>query len=306
MAVLNPPRVLPGLGRAIVNYLLDARRTLTQDELVAAFKPDGLNPGANAASGVTNTVSALRAIDVLDEDADGALRIGSKVETFKTPFTKQQFRRVLQNRVFDVDPGDDLWRTQAGEGRTRGARDLHRALTWLLAQDALGQPLGWNDNVQVMQTDQFSTTNNEAWAITNDTRWLATVRWILVLGLATTSVVRDKNGVVPLPVIAVDDAISDFPNERLTIHDFLARLGRAIPFVHGGPARSGLVAYLGRDPDAGIRADCADSSIGQALRILEEQGRVHFEALPDADGIRLSRFDSTRQTHVIVQAGGMK
>ena len=42
MAVLNPPRTLPGLGRAIVNYLLDARRSSTEDDLVAAFKPEGL------------------------------------------------------------------------------------------------------------------------------------------------------------------------------------------------------------------------------------------------------------------------
>src|SRR4051794_11490987 len=135
MAVLNPPRVLPGLGRAIVNYLLDARRTPTEDELVAAFKPEGLNPGADAASGVRNTISALRAIDVLEEAADGALRIGSKVETFKTPYTTRQFRRVLQDRVFANDHSGDLWATQAGEGHTSGARDLHRALTWVLAQD---------------------------------------------------------------------------------------------------------------------------------------------------------------------------
>ncbi|TDW18956.1 protein DpdG [Kribbella kalugense] len=306
MAVLNPPRVLPGLGRAIVNYLLDARRTPTEDELVAAFKPEGLNPGADAASGLRNTISALRAINILEEDADGALRIGPKVETFNTPYTTRQFRRVLQDRVFAIDQSGDLWATQAGERHTSGARDLHRALTWVLAQDALGRPLAWTDNVQAMQADQFKTRNNEAWAITNDTRWLATVRWILALGLATTSVVKDKNGIVPLPVIAVDDALDDFPNERLAIHDLLARLGRAIPVLHGGSIRSSMVARLGGDPDAGIKAECADSSIGQALRILEDRGRLAFEALPDADGIRLSRFDNARQTHVIIKAGGKK
>ena len=73
MAVLNPPRSLPGLGRAIVNYLLDARRNWTEDDLVAAFKPEGLNPAAEAAGGLKNTMSALRAINVLEADADGAL-----------------------------------------------------------------------------------------------------------------------------------------------------------------------------------------------------------------------------------------
>lgn len=306
MAVLNPPRSLPGLGRAIVNYLLDARRNPTEVELVAAFKPEGLNLGADAASGLTNTISALRAINVLEADVDGALRIGPEVKTFKTPFTKDQFRRVLQNRVFDLDHDGDIWATQAGDGHTSGGRDLHRALTWVLAQDALGPPLAWTDNVQAMQTDQFETKNNEAWAITNDTRWTPTTRWILALGLATASVVKDRNGIVPLPVVAIDDALNGFPNERMTIHDLLARIGKAIPALHGGTVRSRLVARLGSDPDPGINAACADSSVGQALRILEERGRVAFETLPDADGIRLSRFDNTRQTHVTVKSEGKK
>jgi hypothetical protein len=306
MAVLNPPRVLPSLGRAIVNYLSDARRSPTEAELIAAFKPEGLNPGADAASGLSNTVSALRAINILEQDAGGVLRISSHVDTDKAPLTKQQFRRVLQARVFDLDRPGDLWATHAGDGHTRGARDLHRALTWVLAQDALGSPLAWTENVQPMQREQFNTTINEAWAITNDTRWLATVRWILALGLATPSVVRDNNGIVPLPVVAVEDALAEFPKERTTIHDFLNRLGKAIPVLHGGSARRGLVAFLGGDPDPGINAECADSSVGQALRVLEDRGRVAFETLPDADGIRLSRFDNTRQTHVTVKGGGQK
>jgi hypothetical protein len=306
MAVLNPPRSLPVLGRAIVNYLLDARRNPSEDDLVAAFKPEGLNPAVEAAGGLKNTLSALRAINVLEADAEGALRISPKVDPPKRQFTKAQFRRVLQDRVFDFDRDGDVWATRVGDGHTSGGRDLNRALSWLLAQDALGGPLAWTENVQRMQTDQFKTTNNEAWAITNDTRWLPTVRWILALGLANPSVVKDKNGIVPLPVDAIDDALNGFPNERMTIHDFLARIGRAVPVLHGGAVRSGLVAQLGSDPDPGINAECADSSVGQALRILEERGRVAFETLPDADGIRLSRFDNTRRTHVTVKTGGKK
>lgn len=306
MAVLNPPRSLPVLGRAIVNYLLDARRNPTEDELVAAFKPEGMNPAVEAAGGLKNTLSALRAINVLAADVDGALRIGPKVKTFKTPFTKDQFRRVLQGRVFDFDRDGDVWVTEAGEGHTSGARDLNRALAWVLAQDALGRPLAWTENLETMQFEQFGTNDRESWAVVNDTRWNPTVRWILALGLATPSLISGKSGVVPLPVVAIEDALSGFPIGRMTIHDFLARIGKAIPVVHGGSVRSGLVAHLGIDPDPGINANCADSSVGQALRILEDRGRVAFETLPDADGIRLSRFDNARQTHVTVKTGGKK
>ncbi|SKC66490.1 protein DpdG [Krasilnikoviella flava] len=306
MAVLNPPRTLPGLGRAIVNHLLEARRAPTEDELLATFKPEGLNQGAQASGGLLNTISSLRAINVLKTAGDGTLQLGDRLPSTKVPFDRAQFRRVLQEHVFDLRRDGDVWAGQPGEGHTSGARDLNRALTWVLAQDALGQPLSWTDNVQTLQAQQFLTGSNASWAITNDTRWLANVRWALALGLATTSMMKDKNGIVPLPVVAVADAVSRVPADRYSVHDFLVSLGRAVPVLHGGSLRSGLVSVLGSDPDPGVTEDCADSSVGQSLRILEDQGRLQFETLPDAEGIRLSRSDATRQTHVIVKQGGKK
>lgn len=306
MAVLNPPRTLPGLGRAIVNHLMEAGRSYTEDDLVTAFKPPGLNEDTTAADGVKNTISSMRAIEVLETGSEGMLRLGVKVPVPGTPFTIDQFRRVLQARVFDLGRDGDVWVTQAGDAHTSGARDLNRALTWMLAQDALGQPLSWTENVQTMQADQFRTNDKQTWAITNDTRWTAASRWMSALGLATPSVMKDRSGLVPLPVLAVGDALAQLPEDRLGIHDLLARVGQALPVLHGGSMRTGLVSLLGTDPDPGIVAECGDSSVGQALRILEDRGRVKFETLPDAQGIRLSRFDAARQTHVIVKAGGKR
>lgn len=305
MAVLNPPRTLPGLGRAIVNYLLDARRSWTEEDLVAAFKPEGLNPGAEAAGGLKNTISSLRAINVLETQADGTLQLGAHISTPKAPFDGPEFRRVLQSRVFDLNRDGDIWATRRGDGHTSGARDLNRGLTWMMAQDALGQPLSWN-TLESLQPEQFRTNDRDSWAVVNGAQWLPASRWIVALGLAVPSVMREKAGVVPLPVTAMEDALRDMPEERLPIHDLLARIGQALPVLHGGPMRSGLVSLLGSDPDPGIVADCADSSVGQALRILEERGRIRFETLPDAQGVRLSRFDGTRQTHAIIQSGGKK
>ena len=304
MAVLNPPRTLPGLGRAVVNYLLEARRTLNEDELLATFKPEGLNPCVNAGDGLLNTISSLRAINVLRTDGEGALQVGDRLGGVKAPLDTTQFRLVLQEHVFDLRRDGDVWVSQPGDGHTSGARDLNRALTWVLAQDALGQPLSWTDNVQTLQAQQFSTSNNESWPISNDTRWLANVRWAIALGLATPSVMKDKSGVVPLPVVAVADAISRIAPDRYSVRELLANLGGAVPVLHGGVLRTGLVSVLGSDPDPGVAQECADSSVGQSLRILEDQGKLQFETLPDAEGIRLSRFDATRQTHVIVKAGG--
>src|SRR3954451_2252917 len=120
MAVLNPPRTLPGLGRAIVNYLLDARRSSTEDDLIAAFKPDGLNPGAEAAGGLKNTISSLRAINVLETNPDRTLQLGAQVPARKAPFAPPEFRRLLQSRVFALGRDGDVWATQLGDGHTSG------------------------------------------------------------------------------------------------------------------------------------------------------------------------------------------
>ena len=156
----------------------------TEDDLVAAFKPEGLNPGAEAAGGLKNTISSLRAINVLETNRDGTLQLGATGPVPEVSVRRSgQFRRVLQARVFDLGRDGDVWATQPGDGHTSGARDLNRALTWVMAQDALGQPLSWTENLQTLQPEQFGTNDRESWAIINDTRWVAASRWIVALGL---------------------------------------------------------------------------------------------------------------------------
>src|SRR3954447_7900326 len=78
----------------------------------------------------------------------------------------------------------DPWSIAEGEAKTSGARDLSRAFSWFLAQDALGEPLRWADNVEGLQAVQFATTQNDEWALINDNRWNPFVRWAPALGLA--------------------------------------------------------------------------------------------------------------------------
>ena len=56
--------------------------------------------------------------------------------------------------------------------------------------------------------------------------------------------------------------------------------------------RSGLVIPPWHDPDPGIIADCADSSVGQALRILEERGRIASKHSQTHKASACPRFDS--------------
>ena len=269
MAVLNPPRTLPGLGRAIVNYLLDARRSLDRGRPRRRLQAGGPEPRRRGRRrSEEHDLLSARDQRARNESPTERCNWAPQVPTPKSPFDAPEFRRVLQSRVFDLGRDGDVWATQPGDGHTSGARDLNRALTWVMAQDALGQPLSWTENLQTLQPEQFGTNDRESWAIVNDTRWVAASRWIVALGLGDP--VRhegpDRRG------SATSDSgrgrtANDARRTASPIHDLLARIGQALPVLHGGSMRTGLVSLLGTDPDPGIAADCADSSVGQALRI---------------------------------------
>lgn len=303
MAVLNPPRVFPGLGRAIINFLIENRSSWDEDGLVGAFKPPGVNEDVNAPDAVRNTVSALRAVGVLVHDSQGKTTVSSSVTQKGTRFSRDDFRRLMLSQVFDVGRDGDPWSVGEGEAATYGARDLARALSWFLAQDAVSTPLRWIDTVQNLQFVQFATEDNTKWAISNDFRWGSFARWTQVLGLGVPSVVRGKTGLVPLPTLAITDVLADIPNARMPIQDFLAALSLRLPVLHGGVIRRGLVTRLGYDPDPGVQSNYVDTSIAQVLRILEQRGLLTFESLGDADGVVLSRSDQSRTTHVTLKGG---
>lgn len=303
MAVLNPPRAIPGLGRSIVNFLIESRSTWDDASLVGAFKPAGVNDDGNAADGVRNTVSAFRAIGIIERGPEGSTVVASSVAEVGRAFDTTEFRRLMLRHVFDLARDGDPWAVAGDDAVTRGARDLTRALSWFLAQDAQAEPLSWTSNVQPLQTTQFATNVMDRWAITNDTRWSAFSRWASALGLAAPSVVRSRAGLVPLPTIAVADALEELPATRMPIFEFLDALAQKLPVLPGGLIRSGLVSRLGYDPDPGIQAHAVDSSLAQALRILEARGWLSFESLADAEGVPVSTLDQARTTHVILRGG---
>jgi hypothetical protein len=306
MAVLNPPRVLPGLGRAIVNFLIESRSTWDEPGLVDAFKPEGVNDSPAATDGVTNTISAFRAIGILTNDSQGNITVASDVTLRNSGFDRAAFRRMTLTHVLDLGRDGDPWSVGEGEANTSGARDLARALSWFLAQDALASPLRWADNVEKLQSEQFSTSQNDKWALINDTRWNAFFRWAPALGLAVPSVVRAKPGLVPLPTVAVADAVDEMVSRRMPIQEFLSALAQKLPVLPGGVIRNGLVMRLGTDPDPGVQANAVDTSVAQVLRLLESRGRVAFENLADADGVQLAPGDEVRTTHITLKGGKKK
>jgi hypothetical protein len=265
-----------------------------------------MNESGGAADGVTNTVSAFRAIGMLANDAQGNITVAGSVTQRGSAFDRVAFRRITLRHVLDIGRDGDPWSVGEGEASTSGARDLTRALSWFLAQDALASPLRWADNVEKLQSDQFRTSQNDRWALTNDTRWNAFLRWAPALGLAVPSVVRAKPGLVPLPAVAVADAVDEMTARRVPIQEFLGALAQLLPVLPGGVIRNGLVTRLGTDPDPGVQANAVDTSVAQTLRLLESRGLIAFERLADADGVQLSRTDQIRTTHVTIKGGKKK
>lgn len=300
MAALNPPRVIPGLGRSIVNFLLENRKEWDDAALVDVFKPQGVNDAEGAADGVKNTLSAFRAIGILELAPGGLSTVARSVAKHGKAYGRAEFRSLMLKQVLDLDRDGDPWAVSEGDAYTRGARDLSRALSWFLAQDALGEPLRWADNVERLQASQFATTENGKWALINDTRWNAFSRWAPALGLAVPAVVRSTGapGLVPLPTVAIADVVATLPGGRIPIFDFLSTLAQRIPVLPDGVIRRGLVNRLGGDPDPGVLAHAIDSSLSQVLRLLESRGVFVFETLADADGVQLSVSDQARTTHV--------
>lgn len=306
MAVLNPPRALPGLGRAIVNFLIESRATWTESELIKAFKPTGLNDAKTAFEGVTNTVSAFRAIGIIETDSRGAISVSSGVLSAGTQFGRNDFRRLTLKHVLDLSRDGDPWTIGDEDAQTRGARDLTRALSWFLAQNALGAPLSWTNNVQRLQHDQFGTSNNSEWPFQNSARWGPFERWAIALGFATPSVIRGNSALIPLPTLPIADAIGEMSPGSIPVQDFLNDLGQRLPVLSGGVIRKGLLRQLNIDPDPGIQGNAVDTSVAQVLRLLETRGDLSFENMADADGIFLSRTSQNRTTHITLKGGNKR
>lgn len=300
MAVLNPPRALPGLGRAVINFLGENRTTWDEAGLIATFKPVGVSESEDT-TGITNTLSSFRAIGMLNS-SQGNITVSDSVKAMGSAFGRDEFRRVTLAHVLDLSRDGDPWALGEGEASSSGARDLTRGLSWFLAQDALGMPLSWATNVEQRQAEQFGPDKGQ-WVFQNDTRWGAFTRWALALGLARTAVLRSHSALVPLPTLAIADVVACMPVGQLPVHDFLGILARNLPILPGGVIREGLVTQLRRDPDPGLQRDALDTSVAQVLRILEVRGRITLDNMADAEGVFLSPNSHSRTTHITLKGG---
>jgi hypothetical protein len=289
MAVLNPPGALPGLARSIVNHLLMARASYDVPRLTALFAPAGINTSPDWTRGVDNTLSAARAIGLIETSLGETVVVPEVVrdKAGGRPFTRSGFRRLLRELVLDVRRDGDPWAVD-DEARTTGARDLNRALSWFLAQDALGPALSWTGpdehSAERLQSAQLQHLPDEDRPIVNDTRWGAFGRWVMAMGLAEPAPVRGSGvGLVPLPQEAIRDVALRMERRTWPVAEFLDALAAALPVLDGGVFREGLRSVLSEEPDPGVRVHAVDTSIAQAVLLLEDEGCLDLTYGSDAE-----------------------
>ncbi len=260
MAVLNPPRVIPGLGRSIST---SSSRTgaLGRREFVER-SASGVNDDGNSADGVRNTLSAFRAIGIIESGYEGSTVVASSVAAAGRSFDRTEFRRLMLRHVFDLDRDGDPWSVPSGEGLTSGARDLSRALSWFLAQDALENRSSWRTTSSNCRTPIRHHEDDRC--TVNDTRWNASP-----LGSCTrlaTPSVGDPSRL---------DSTSDNRRwRRLTrcrrgdcVFEFLDLLSDSTPSPACGVIRKRLATRL-RPTPIPAQAHAVDASLAQVFRIL--------------------------------------
>jgi hypothetical protein len=285
MAVLNPPSALPGLARSITNHLLTDPSSYDEERLTALFAPRGISDIQDPTRGVDNTLKAARAIGLITQQPSGIVEVSGvvKARAKGKAFTRNEFRQVLRQMALDVKRDGNPWAGDL-EARTAGARDLSRAASWFLSQDALGPALSWAGkdihSVQELQSNQLRHISDDERPVGNNTRWESFARWALALGLAEATA---PYTLVPLPLRAVRDVVERMVSGVRPVVTFLNEISTELPVVDGGVSRAGLRALLDEDSDPGVRANAVDTSISQSLLILEDEGRVKLIYGADAE-----------------------
>jgi hypothetical protein len=309
MTVINAIGSLPGLGRLIVQYLIETAEPTEKDLLRAKLLPTPLHTRANPFSNLDSTINALKDIGILSETG-GRISLSAEAAAFLqgSQLTRARYRRLLQHFVFssaDVDP----WKIAANDTLTSGSKDINRALSWSLAQD-VRSTLTWDKieggmtSAQLLQKEQLPNVP-DLQPFSNDARWGTFVRWSIALGFAQPAFVGA--GIYPDATVAIRDVVFDMPSGRVSIDKFLDGVATRLPVLRGGALQASFLELSSRDPDPDSARGELDSTLAQAILALEEESVIDILPLEaDAPSRTIGLDDLNRRiTHLqIWEAAG--
>lgn len=293
MALLNPPDNTPSITRLVVETVGSRGGQVSLDDVIAYCAPGAIGGDASRTVEVSANAAITLGLLARDDDqvrlssrASGSAGVDGRLRTSWESLLRSMVREhhtlprsVMANFDEDAD----------GE-RTSGVRDLAYGLTWVLAQDALGEPLAFGAktgcrSVQDLQAAQFGQ-GRDTWPVTNDTRWPPLIRWGSAMGLFSSAPAGAGEGeTIPDPTNAVRDvvlALAGLERHSFTFAEFRQVVGEHLPYVDGGSLRTDLAEALGSDPDPDVQAGGVDSSLGLALLSLQVERLILIEDRADA------------------------
>lgn len=309
MSIINQPASLPGLGRLIINQIISSGNTEDREMMLNHLLPDNLRSGGDPTNKFEDTLTAIR-------DAGLVSLSGSTVSTTPVvndhsqgrPLTPEQFRRLLQRSIFEVNY-EDPWDYSPGVTLTGGAKDLNRALSWFLAQDARST-LAWDSNstgirsVQTLQSSQIPEPEVLR-PFSNSNRWLPFTRWSVAIGMAEPALTG--NGLHANATVAIRDITLEMSRTLYRVDDYLDELAKRLPVLSGGTTHRGFLQHTDCDPDPHASVGAIDTTIGQALLALEEDGLLVLRSESDTDRRTINLgADLLSVTHVDVREVGAK
>lgn len=305
MTVINAIGSLPGLGRLVVQSLIESPEPMEKDQLRAQLLPTPLQTGKDPFSNLEKTLSVLKDIGITSETG-GLISLSGEAATFlqNSPLTQARYRRLLQHFVFasiDVDP----WKIGANDTLTSGSKDINRALSWSLAQD-VRSTLTWDKqdggmtSAQVLQKEHLPNAP-DLQPFSNDTRWGTFVRWSIALGCAQPALVGA--GIYPDATVAIRDVVLDMPPGRVGVDNFLDEIAARLPVLRGGVVQASFLELSNIDPDPDSARGDLDSTLAQAILALEEESVIDILPLEADAPSRTIGLDnlSRRVTHLQIK-----
>lgn len=305
MTVINAIGALPGLGRLIVQYLVETPQPTEKDLIRANLLPAPLHTGKNPLSNLDKTLNVLKDIGILDETG-GLISLSDDATALiqNCRLTQARYRRLLQHFVFssvDVDP----WKITATDTLTSGSKDINRALSWSLAQD-VRSTLTWDKteggatSAELLQKEQLPNAP-DLQPFSNDARWGTFVRWSIALGFAQAAFVG--TGIYPDATVAIRDVVLDTPPGRVSIDKFLDGIAARLPVLRGGALQASFLKLSNVDPDPDSARGDLDSTLAQAILALEEESVIDILPLEaDAPSRTIGLDDLNRRiTHLQIR-----
>lgn len=314
MSFISQSHNLPAVGRFLYRYLLRADdHQEAESRLVELLAPAGLpgvaGGGPERAGGFASehTIGALGAIGFLDV-ASGLVRLGGALtDEERAPADPDRcFASVVRRLVLRGSTGAQDWEHTPSGWRTEGGSDFVRAVTWLLAQDVLGEPLRFGGrgahNAEARQTDQFRGTGVPK-LIANETQWDNFVRWAPVLGLARRVYRSEAAHLVPDPTDALKDVLANrlagSLREWRPVGAVLEEVYEELPVLGRGVHREAMRSLLRDDPNPDLAGGAEPSSVSQALLYLDETRFIELANRSDAEVVILDdRPRPRRVSHI--------